>query len=463
MGATKDTAEFSIELQNTIGTVYRMSIDVSTVHQPIRDYEALATCPRISLNYAGRDIKSRDLSKRFATTILLAGDPPVVFMEQSKVMDFVGIGAIITLLALPLDAFFQQSVGYNYKGVEDASQRAQSVAANTYGSVNPADFIEIAHYSLPYNMKAAMYGGLLSSDVAAPPNPPFSCPTGNCTWEPFSTLSVTSKCDVMDRFFDDSCYFYSVRDSALQDMLEYADPTQIFIAESRSLVGLDYNCDSVMVPLEPYANFAGFLAMVQWVKASGVAGIGYGQYTPDSNYEAGRCFFYLSVNEVSVEAENQPDTPTYISGSMNFYIRNVSEVGGPNYTPDPIVYHPPATETKSNLNSTFVVPYSTYQMLVSQLTLDGFINGSVTSTPEGLVVNQWQNRYELYALSVTKHYRCYVQHGGVYDDYSSLIASTQAVTGKVLVQKQVVAVIWGWLSLPGLLVMAFGGKGLSSQ
>ncbi|TGO35465.1 hypothetical protein BHYA_0157g00170 [Botrytis hyacinthi] len=408
--------------------------------------------------------KRRDLFKRFVIMTLQAGEPLVV------------------------------SAYYGTRLSQDTSQRALSVTANTYGVDNVAEYradsANEAHYKLPYNIKAAMYSGLLSSDITASPKPPFNCPTGSCTWEPFNTLCVSSKCvdltselkpscSVMDPLYHDSCYFYSATDPALQDMLQYANPTKIFIVNSKSAKGLlKYEWNNGAIPPTPYANFTGFLTMVQWVKASETNGKVYQKFNPKSIYEAGRCFFYLSVNKISVavfdgiysektleettQAENRPSAPTYISNSVGFYIRNESEA---NYISDPIVYRP-AINTR-DANGTFVVPYSTYQMLVSQLTLDGFLNGSIRSALDGLVIDGKTNMnsmlYQSRNITAAMHnMAAYMTTAMRANDSivlqqsrndSSLIAPTQAVAGKVLFEEQVVTVRWGWLSLPALLLV----------
>lgn len=73
----------------------------------------------------------------------------------------VSLGAIITLLALALDSFFQQSVGYSYVTVEDTSQRALSVTANTYGVDNVAEYrADSANEARKQNTKAPVTIGI---------------------------------------------------------------------------------------------------------------------------------------------------------------------------------------------------------------------------------------------------------------------------------------------------------------
>jgi hypothetical protein len=54
-------------------------------------------------------------------------------------------------------------------------------------------------------MKSAIYNGLLSAPSSSRPNPPFSCPSGNCTWDPFGTLAITAQCADTDKSFELNC------------------------------------------------------------------------------------------------------------------------------------------------------------------------------------------------------------------------------------------------------------------
>jgi hypothetical protein len=47
-----------------------------------------------------------------------------------------------------------------------------------------------------------MCTGLYSSGMISLPQPPYSCPTGNCTWDPFPTLGVSVQC------FDDAKNYF---------------------------------------------------------------------------------------------------------------------------------------------------------------------------------------------------------------------------------------------------------------
>lgn len=84
--------------------------------------------------------------------------------------------------------------------------------------------------NMPYNMKAAMRNGLVSSSSLSLPKPPFSCSTGNCTWNAFATLAVGTQCeDIKSLVYvecsqdpqDYGCYFKATGDESLVGLLNH--------------------------------------------------------------------------------------------------------------------------------------------------------------------------------------------------------------------------------------------------
>lgn len=121
------------------------------------------------------------------------------------------------------------------------------------------------------------------------------------------------------------------------------------------------------------------------------------------------------------------------------------------------MYRPPITKTKDGINDTFVIPYSAYQMLVGQLSLDGFIKGSVKFSLDGSVVNGktdmnsmlYQSRNITTAMRNIAAYMTNAMraNGSIVLRHSlndsSLIISTQAMTGEALLQIQLFTMRWG--------------------
>ncbi|TVY21498.1 hypothetical protein LARI1_G002287 [Lachnellula arida] len=420
-----------------------------------------------------------------------------------RFINFASIGAIITLTALALDPFFQQTVKYTTQSATDTSQQAKSVAAYTYGTgfEGAPEFVD-GYTLLPYSMKTAVYQGLLSSNLISLADPPFNCPTGNCTWDPFSTLAVGSQCTDITSHIQLNCsatlcHFVAPEDSILQSLLVNTTEYNVFTIQSK--VWTEYP----MAALKPYANITGLLALVQWVKAIGsLSSPNYeiASITSNTTFEAVRCAFYLSVREVSVNVTNgvysedllqenshAGNVPGFFSNGTSSYsygddgrehwypasitgpadISNGIEYHSINPFGDnnSLVYKPPFATTPPNLNDTFVVSYNAWFDLSSQLIEQGFLNGIVqTGSDDPLSGNDFPTL--LYqASNVTRAMHSIAGYMTTQmrandslipqeaQQNASLIAANQAVNGNVWVQKQFVTVRWAWLTLPALLLV----------
>lgn len=103
-----------------------------------------------------------------------------------------GIGAILTILQLSIGPFVQQIIRY-----ETHSVNINTVSIPIAISYDPLDCADSAEEctDVTLSMKAAIMNAALdiganSTDFDIAPN----CPTGNCTWEPYQSLAVCSKC-----------------------------------------------------------------------------------------------------------------------------------------------------------------------------------------------------------------------------------------------------------------------------
>jgi hypothetical protein len=73
-------------------------------------------------------------------------------------------------------------------------------------SYNPTyGFTNVAGINVSPNMKAAVYGGLLSSEGVSVHTPPFSCPSGRCKWDPFYMLAVEVQSQDAPQLFNLTC------------------------------------------------------------------------------------------------------------------------------------------------------------------------------------------------------------------------------------------------------------------
>ena len=326
-------------------------------------------------------------------------------------------------------------------------------------------------------MKAAMYSGLLSSDLLPLPNPPFSCPSGNCTWDPFATLSISTVCSDLtpsvqlncssDLINRTTCNFASPNDQLLAQTLKGTNFRTFMITDA-------FLTRDALVALEPYVNITGALSVIQWVRVLDL--IDYPDTVdavimPNSRYDAGRCLLYLSVKQIAAQVSNGVYTETVLQDFTR--VSNTSRVSytvnGTNfYFRDPwdwdedVVFNPPFAP---QIN--FTVAWQDFDILASSSFQSSIIVGNVTSGPEGGfdgppmlltllqaedVAKSMQNMVHYMTTSLrsndTQLLRDRLQN-------STVIAPSEHVRGTVLVQTQFVTVRWVWITLPGVtLVLA---------
>jgi len=100
--------------------------------------------------------------------------------------DIASIGALITVLSLAFDPFMQQVIMYEPRAVHKANTTLQR--SQYYYDDLPSDSDGVT-----LGLRAAMYNGLFDNNLAQQISP--SCPTGNCTWAPMSSLAMCSTCE----------------------------------------------------------------------------------------------------------------------------------------------------------------------------------------------------------------------------------------------------------------------------
>ncbi|KAF2805532.1 uncharacterized protein BDZ99DRAFT_501742 [Mytilinidion resinicola] len=403
---------------------------------------------------------------------------------------FASIGAVITVAALALDPFFQQSVRYHSESAVDHDRNATAVAAYTWGTdIVPDEDLLLGYIALPYDMQVAMHTGVLSGNLVSFPDPPFMCPSGNCTWNPYNTLAISSKCiDITSHAkidCDSGCHFTASEDIVMQNLLSRVDESGGDYLNDGADQWDPFRMEFVYIPdalpvLRPWADITGLLAMVQWVKATGPETL---TLSSTTTFEAMQCGFYISVQVLVptvhngvyseavireyVQSDNANSTPTFTANDTSFYFLNAYE--GLTPAPPNLTYHPPiATPNQSPTNSTnttFTFPFNAYYALTSQFLQAGFLTGDITRNATA-GMNGPDNAIMLYrAANVTHAMHGLAQYmttviravGSTIlkgdQQNNSVIAADHAVAGSVFVQKQFVAVRWAWLTLPIVLLV----------
>ena len=103
-----------------------------------------------------------------------------IMLFQHTVLSICSIGAVLVILALAFDPFVQQVVGYPVRQETSFSSEAITRQSFTLNSV-PASG----------EMAGNVYAGIYHNNFDRTP----SCPTGNCTWDPFLSTGWCGRCE----------------------------------------------------------------------------------------------------------------------------------------------------------------------------------------------------------------------------------------------------------------------------
>ncbi|KAK9415826.1 hypothetical protein SUNI508_10126 [Seiridium unicorne] len=358
-----------------------------------------------------------------------------------RFIHFASLGAAITLVATITGPAFQQTVLYQFRPAIDSSEQAYALAANRWGDsiVAGSEFVNacklmriipagVAHQTLtqsdvitPHDMEAAIRIGIMSSNLLSLPDPPFNCPTGNCTWDPFSTLAIGTKClDITDSVSlncsatdIDGCIFAAPNDPLLSAMLEKENSSSIAMVVKTGLAD-----DLITMPEPLFQNLTVLLAMVQWIKAS--------------------------------------NTAVYVEPASTLEAFRSSDV----------VFTPPFAKSPPNRNTTFVLPSRAFWSLSSELWHPALLNGDVGISGSNGPISDSDLVLSLYKAdnitramyTMTKSMTVAIRANRTNilqerENNSQLIAPEEAVNGTVWVQQQFVSVRWGWVAFPAVLII----------
>ncbi|KAJ9602162.1 hypothetical protein H2200_013282 [Cladophialophora chaetospira] len=101
------------------------------------------------------------------------------------------LGAVVTVVAVAVGPFTQQAITYPLRTVDVS--RATIPRTQTYQNIAPGGIQALK--DIPLTMKAAAYNGLFAATSAQTRSTlPAQCSTGNCTFPPYSSLAICTKC-----------------------------------------------------------------------------------------------------------------------------------------------------------------------------------------------------------------------------------------------------------------------------
>lgn len=117
-----------------------------------------------------------------------------ILTRSAAVRSFISVGAIIVILSTIIDPFIQLTISQKNTVVFENSSNVQVAVANRFSKewlVGPG-YLSASMADL--KMESAILEGLSQPDVWISQQTQHSCPSGNCTWDIFTSLAICSAC-----------------------------------------------------------------------------------------------------------------------------------------------------------------------------------------------------------------------------------------------------------------------------
>ncbi|KAE9376344.1 hypothetical protein N431DRAFT_462185 [Stipitochalara longipes BDJ] len=386
------------------------------------------------------------------------------------------LGAFITIVALGMDPFFQQTIKYPSRLTGAPNSTAQVVFATSYnGQVRQAtgglELIEASLF-LPTNLKGAIYSGLWASETLPPPSPLFSCSSGNCTWPLFSTLAANVKCDNIsskvalnctdvpaDGYSPETtkCNFVSPGDLSLNQTLNGSTEYDFFLSNTWPPANVESSWGYM-------GNYTGLISGFQWVKALSNFNYVYAGFDGpvligrDTTWEAQRCLFYFSVEQLRANVS----AGVYSEEAVDEYFWDGIR------TIDPTSLDPLSLVAPFAKDQIFNISGLAFESIVSEYNVALGPLGRVGSdSSAGFTASSDQIMRLWYGKNITKileNFNVYVTNSLRANQSALLqpslqsgtyvIDSSTSINGTVWIPVPFVQVQWAWLAMPlGLYIL----------
>ncbi|KAJ6031575.1 hypothetical protein N7540_002307 [Penicillium herquei] len=103
------------------------------------------------------------------------------------------LASLATVLAIGFDPFIQNLVHYVPGNIDSPSEISLLSSTSLYNTVGPLEGGDL-FYVDPI-LKANVYNALFNTNPSQPwAVPQYTCPTGNCTWDPIATVEIRALC-----------------------------------------------------------------------------------------------------------------------------------------------------------------------------------------------------------------------------------------------------------------------------
>jgi hypothetical protein len=134
----------------------------------------------------------------------------VLLLYRTKGRSLAALGALLIVLLLGIDTFFQQIIDYPDQWAREKSMSAQIPKVVTYkpvyhpayqsgieiSSEDKALAVALRSYFFDNGTQPVLFGNGTRPDV------PLACPTSSCTWPEYDTLAVCSSCQEVSHLLD---------------------------------------------------------------------------------------------------------------------------------------------------------------------------------------------------------------------------------------------------------------------
>jgi hypothetical protein len=347
---------------------------------------------------------------------------------------------------------------------------------------------------VPRNMKTAVYNGLLAPDTYALPSPPFSCPGGNCTWDPFPTLAVGVQCRDAPESYKLSCSKHSFYDSEACAVVVIRDSNRDIHFSEKSETG--ENPDIVFHLAEAGASGKfglnsslwtvpnGQRTDIDWIRVTNlrvlndttISGTSTSSYiVRNSTIESRQCILYTCLHEISARVENG----VYSETTQEFIRGTESLQESPQNTNTYFSY-----ENKNGSVANITVTYAEQEALMSaiQAPFEEFLNEEIgwgsfpfnsnLSSGRGDYLRRTDMMTTLYLTpnltetmhAVTHYMNIALRSMNTFADFQTsfsnntklpkdYISPKERVVGRVWVDVIHIRVRWPWLILPAILML----------
>ncbi|KAJ8115342.1 hypothetical protein OPT61_g2996 [Boeremia exigua] len=429
----------------------------------------------------------------------LSGSLRLLITHCFKTVAFVG--ALVTVISLGIGPFFQQTLVFYSSSTLDSDSVSYTSSASDFNNTSgvtpdfPTYYIPDIPALIPYNLVSAVYNGFTSFGVQSVPMPIFSCPSGNCTWEPFPTLAIGIQCrdapekyrmNCTDRYgrlvkpglgLVDGCRIIAneesenstglglPRQAAIDEHTSTSPKFFYFAASSRRNISKYYPDTSDSDPREEYV-------VIEWVRVIHPAkthrkfGSWHLEYiAPNSTMESRQCKLYHCVHVIKAEVKDgmynerilqEITSPVNISEmdtSWNYIASNSSTVRFTlSFAQQNIIIgsiQSPFNDLTNNLDIETRSGYVTKMTELNQLSgppILQMIYGAPNITQVVVSVMQRMN----IALRTFHTYEARELDPSLPQDF---VAEQQRVPGSVWRDQIHVSVRWAWLALPASLLL----------